>query len=235
MKKIAKFFKIIFLAIIIIFIILMIIGTLVQHGVLKTTEDKPEVTINYDPNHMPKKIDEEAIPDSSYYDSLEEALEHGQSVKSEEKYQNQIDEIIKRFENDRYVTLYFKSVKDKNTECFTLAKFRKKEINGNVEYTFLASIPSESNRTSPVIGRVQDITEGQLALSDFMQDINIDPESTRFICGDSNSKEIYKLRVEGQEPTEIVPYKNFDEQWYFWYYENLESDKAGSQLEVTFE
>ena len=212
----------------------MIIGTLVQHGVLKTTEGKPEVTINYDPNHMPKKIDEEAILDSSYYDSFDEALEHGRDADVED-YKKHVDEVIKRFENERYVTLYFKSIKDENTECFTLAKFRKKEIAGKIKYTYLTCNASESNRNSPVIGTVQDNTEGQLTLSDFEQNVNIEPEKTRFVYGDSNSKEIYKLRVEGQEPTEIVPYKNFDEQWYFWYYENLENDKAGSQLEVTFE
>ena len=73
-----------------------------------------------------------------------------------------------------------------------------------------------------------------MTLGDYMQSVNIDPSKGRFIYGESRYKEIYRLKVEGQKPTEIIPYKVFREQWYFWYYENLESDKAGNQLEYTY-
>ncbi len=37
----------------------------------------------------------------------------------------QIDEEIARFENENYVSIYLRSVKDQNTECLTFAKFKK--------------------------------------------------------------------------------------------------------------
>lgn len=36
---------------------------------------------------------------------------------------------------------------------------------------------------------------------------------------------IHDLKVEGQKPTEIVPFRSFGEQWHLWYYEDLKSRK----------
>ncbi|RGI42782.1 hypothetical protein DXB52_14735 [Ruminococcus sp. OM04-4AA] len=41
----------------------------------------------------------------------------------------------------------------------------------------------------------------QLTLSDYTQNMNVNPENTRFVFGDCKSKEVYKMKIEGQEPT----------------------------------
>ena len=71
-----------------------------------------------------------------------------------------------------------------------------------------------------------------LALSDYDQEMNVDPENTRFVWGFSLTKEIYNLKVEGQSPTGIVAYDVVGRTEYFWYYENPDSKKAGSTLKV---
>ena len=35
------------------------------------------------------------------------------------------------------------------------------------------------------------------------------------------------MKIEGQEPTEVIQYESCQGKRYFWYYENLESNIAG--------
>lgn len=202
-------------------------------------ENKPTLTINYDLEDIEKMlgrtIDEEAIPDSSYFTSYEDAIEWG-TKREKGDYRNHVDEIIKQFESEQYVTLYFKSIKDEKTQCFTMAKFRKKEIEGETRYAFLDSFYEEVEKKEKryILKPLQKNIEGQLTLSDYERKIGVDPNK-RFVYGFANTGEIYKLKIEGQEPTEIIPYMEFDEQWYLWYYEDLDSDVPGPQLKVTLE
>ena len=70
----------------------------------------------------------------------------------------QIDEEIARFENENYVSIYLRSVKDQNTECLTFAKFKKKMIEGEEMYTFITSIPTETERGTPTVGTQLKVT-----------------------------------------------------------------------------
>ncbi|MEG0191521.1 MAG: hypothetical protein RR869_10570 [Lachnospiraceae bacterium] len=236
MKRVKKIVVGIIMGLFFLFVTTISLGVLIEKGVLKTREERPSVTMEYTPQNIAGMIDEEKISDSNYYDSIDKALKNNNTIEDEENcYKKKIDEIIKRFENDNYVTLYFKSVKNKNVECLTFAKFKKKEIEGKVGYTFISSIPTETERGIPTVGGVESLIESQLALSDYMQNVNIDSENTRFVFGDCKSDKIFNLEVEGQKPSEIIPYESFGEQWYFWYYENLESNKVGNELKFRLE
>ena len=218
-----------------IFLLLIGVALLSEFGFFEESSDEPQVRIEYKPQYIGEQIDEEAIPDSEYYASPEQAMKNSSfQVEPEEEYQKNMDEVIVTFENENYASVYFKSIKDKNVECMTFAKFKKKVIDGEEKYTYITSFPSEKKRGG-LIRKLEPGIRGQLSLSDFEQSINIDPENTRFVWGVCNSEEIYKLKVEGQEPSGIIPYESFEEQWYFWYYENLESDVAGSQLKFTLD
>ncbi len=235
MKKGIKIVAICVAVLLWIFFILYIIGVLVEKGVLGQEKDEPEITVKY--KHDPKQemSREEDIPDSEYQDTLQKALEEGRTdLEEETEYQTNVDEVIMSLENEEYISVFFRSVKDKDQECFTMAKFRKKDIGGETKYFFISAFPRETEREALYLDDFKEIIGGNLALSDYMQSVNINPTKGRFIYGENRHKEIYGLEVEGQRPTEIIPYKVFGEQWYFWYYENLESDKAGSQLEYTY-
>ena len=219
-----------------IFLLLIGVSLLSEFGFFEESSDEPQIRIEYKQQNIGDQIDEEAIPDSEYYASPEQAMKNSSfQVEPEEAYQKNMDEVIVTFENENYASVYFKSIKDKNVECMTFAKFKKKVIDGEEKYTFITSIPTESERDAPVLGTWESIIKDQLALSDYTQNVNIDPAHTRFVFGDCQTEKIYNMKVEGQEPSGIIPYESFDEQWYFWYYENLESDIAGSQLKFTLD
>lgn len=233
MKKTITVIKNIVMVIGIALVLLIIIGVLVDRGVLKSEEDKSKVSIEYTPQSLGNQINESEIEDSHYFSSLEEALAADNAKGEEQQYQNHIDEIIKRFESDKYVTIYFKAKKDESTECITMAKFIKKTINEIEKYAFLYSIPTEVKVGGKTIGSLENLIQGQLALSDYLQNMNVNPENTRFVFGDCESKEVYKMKVEGQEPSGIIQYDTCQGKRYFWYYENLESTVIGEKLQLT--
>lgn len=234
-KKGVKIFFLVTGMVIIIFCILIAVGVLVEKGILKT-EDNTHISVEYTPKEDFNRIDEVKIPDSEYHKTLQEAIDNN-GIKSEEgkEYQKRIDEVIKRWENDDYILIFFRSVKNQNEECFTMAKFKKKCIDEKERYVFLTDIPSDYEIDSIYLGDIRENIKGHLKLTDYMQNINIYGKDTRFIYGESRFKEIENLEIEGQKPTGIIVYEVFGETWYFWYYEKFKSDKAGNSLEFTFE
>lgn len=231
-KKVIKVALIGLGIVVLIFCMLLFIVFLMDVGMIKTEEEKLRISVKYTPGEKTTRVKEDEIPDSEYQSTLEEALLH--SGVEGEAYQKQIDEIIKSWENDQYMLVFFRSVRDKNEECFTMAKFKKKLIDGKMRYVFVTGIPECYERGELFISSRKESVSGQLTFSDYMQNINIHSQNTRFIYGESKFKEIKNLEVEGQEPTEIVPYEVFGETWYLWYYEEFKSEKSGSTLEFTF-
>ncbi len=196
---------------------------------------QPEVIIDGGNLDVLKPIDEEAIEDSEYYSTIEEALlYYGNKRVSADRYRYNISEEIFKMENEDYATIYYRSVKDENAECFTIAKLKKKKFEDGVKYTFLTCSYSEMEANAWIIGSFEEIVESKLEALDYMGNLGSDAQK-RFVYGDTKDKKVFKLKIEGQEPSGIIPYESFGEQWYFWYYEDLESDKPGSQLEFTVE
>ncbi len=205
-----------------------------------SNEGTPQVSIEYQGQLPNTGRKEEDIPDSDYYPTIEEAMEYADiDVEDGEEYQRNIDNIIIKFENDIYLTIYFQSFNGDDEICDTFAKFKKKIFGDETRYTFLMREPIESTKDAWYIGNSLDLLHDQLSLSDASQDDGIDPEHCRFIWGVlqkskmEEGERIDKLRVEGKKPDDVIEFKKFGKVWYFWYYENLESTKAGSQLEYT--
>lgn len=220
------------LALALIFGIRILVGQSYFKTFTEVSDEKGEYRL-YNTNAL---ADEESIPDSDYYESLEEALKHSKpDGGSKYSYQKNIDEIIVQFENEDYISIYFRSVKDKDTETLTFAKFKKKMIGNEKKYVFLLSNPTEVKRGTSSGDNIKEWIKSRLVLSDYEQNVNIDPENSRFVYGDCTFKEIYSLKVEGQEPSNIIPYELFGETRYFWYYENIESNVEGSKLAFTLE
>jgi hypothetical protein len=74
--------------------------------------------------------------------------------------------------------------------------------------------------------------KAKLRLSDFKDEFNVDNPKARFIWGLCVFDEIHTLKIEGEKPTEIIPYMAFGKTEYFWYYSDLKSDKPSSELKV---
>ena len=235
-KESRKTLLIISIVFILVLALIFGIGTLVDHSYFKTFTEVSDENGEYRSYNTSALADEEAIPDPGYYESPEEALKHSKpDENSKYSYQKNIDEIIAQFENADYISIYFRSVKDQDTETLTFAKFKKKMIGNEKKYAFLISNPTEVKRGTPSGDNIEAWIKSRLALSDYEQNVNIDPENSRFVYGDCNFKEIYSLKVEGQEPSNVISYELFGETRYFWYYENLKSDVEGSKLTFTLE
>ena len=52
----------------------------------------------------------------------------------------------------------------------------------------------------------------------------------RFVYGVVPDDSVYSLKVEGQEPDEIVHFTMLGKDYYLWYYLNLNSDYSGDTL-----
>ena len=113
MKTAGKVILGIFIGIILLFIVMIGVGVLVDLGILKSSPDEPpEIRVEYKPQNISEPIDEDSIPDSEYYPSPEQAMKNSSfQVEPEEVYQKNMDEVIAKFENENYASVYFKSIK----------------------------------------------------------------------------------------------------------------------------
>ncbi|WP_461812370.1 hypothetical protein [Faecalimonas sp.] len=234
MKNIKNLIKKVILIISISVVLLIVIGILVDRDILKIEEEN-NVSIKYTPENIGNYINEDEIEDSHYFSSLEESIKADNPKEADLEYQNNIEEIIKRFDSDKYVTIYFKSPKGKDIECITMAKFIKKVIDGSEKYAYLSSMPTEIRSNAKSVGSIKNLIRDQLTVSDYIQNMNVNPDNSRFVFGDCRAKEVYKLKIEGQEPAEVIQYDSCQGKRYFWYYENLESNIAGKNLKFTLE
>ena len=181
-------------------------------------------------------IDEDAIADERYRDTPQEAIEAVQTLAPlEQVYRWKVDEVIFQKESDEYALILYRAIRDKNMHCTTLVKLKKKYFNETVKYAVLSWNPYEYGRHIIVAGGFRSYVQNHLDLMDMGRDMGIEPEKKRFLWGISAFDDIYKLRIEGQAPTEIIPYVEFDQQFYFWYYDDIQSDKPFSQMEFTVE
>ena len=207
------------------------------------TENKPSVRIEYQqPPQKPQKNYDD-IPDEDYYPTVEEAMKHSDmSFEKAGEYQRNIDQIIAKFENENYISIYYISIKDEEEICDSFAKFKIKEIEGVKKYVavdcmFIGTVKRNHRKLFPESS--SDTLEGQLLLGDQMGQIGVDPENKRFLWGMlceermEKGESIKKLVIEGQKPDGVIEYKMFDKTWYFWYYEDIESDKASRTFEYT--
>ena len=192
----------------------------------------PQKTRKYKPikNY---NADETNITDEDYADSIDEALlKASNKYEKGEEYRAYIDKIIKQFENEYYTSIFFISEKDDTEASLTFAKFKIKEINQKKKYAFVTSTYEIIKKGRPYDKDTLSLMKSQLALSDALQDLNIGSENTRFIYGNVHKKDIYNTKVEGKEPDGIIYFEICDKPFYFWYYENFQSDKAGSSLTI---
>ncbi len=237
-KLIIKIIKFIIIFIISVFLILFIIGLL--FGDDEKEQDniytyEPKETKEYVPldivNPMGTKVDEESIPDEEYSDTLEQAMRNPNiKISPEDDYMRNIDEIIKEFKSEEYIAIYFISEKGETEAATTFAKFKIKEIEGKQKYVFLTKVSDKVTKDTKYGLKTSRGIKLQLTLSDALQDLNVNPKNTRFVYGVVPDDNIYSLKIEGQQPDEIVHFESLGQDFYLWYYSNLKSDHSGDTL-----
>lgn len=134
--------------------------------------------------------------------------------------------------------VYF-SKRDPKEGALVFAKFKIRIIEDKKQYVLLAAIiqgqgyPGK-NKITPE--RKFSLFCQAIQVSDIpdLRDLGI-VEGKRFIFGSLDAEYVKRLKIEGQSPTEIIEYTLYGEKRYFWYYENLISDKPSSEFDIEIE
>ncbi len=199
-------------------------------------EGNTELTLNVTGNPFSMQ---ESGQGEIYYDSMQEALLNATiALELEEQYRRHIDEEIKTFENDKYALIFYRSVKDKKEEAYNYVRFNVRIKNGRKTYQFEQMRGSIVCYNSIFLGNAREVIENYIIESG-IESIGINPEEERFIYGEvcedffEEGESIENLKIEGQKPDEIIEYESFGKTWYFWYYNDLQSDKKYDELEFT--
>lgn len=199
--------------------------------------ESTELTINVTGNSFSKQ---ESGKENICYDSMQEALLNSTiSLDVEEQYRRNIDEEIKLFENDKYALLFYRSIKNKKEEAFNYVRFNVAMENGKKMYQFEQMDGTIDCYNALFLGDARDVIENYIIASEIIGSIGINPEEERFIYGEvcedffEEGESIENLKIEGQKPDEIIEYESFGKIWYFWYYNDLQSDKKYDELEFT--
>lgn len=218
----------------VILVILAIVVTVYLRGGFDLhfhSDNKPEIDITYSGGM--DEVNEDEIPDDYYYSTVESAMQNA-DIETEDgcEYQRNIDEIIETFENDNYITIYFRSIKSESEESFTMAKFKKKNINDNQKYCFLSETLNVAKKGSLIENNTRKLVVNALTMMDYMQGENIEANEKKFLWGICRDSKIYSLKIEDQKPDGIIKYNVFNREEYFWYYEDLKSDKPVDEMVV---
>lgn len=229
--------------ILVIIVFLSIIGNLtlqlaapwMANKMMNDLNVKKEITITTDgTSGVFPVVDEDNIADSRYRDSIEEAVRLDSVVKEiGDVYICKVDEIIFEMESDEYKIVFYRSIKNDKFQRLTFAKFKKKEIDGQMKYAYLYSTIFDRKKGAKVWGDFKSSTESSLQFSDFDRDRGVEPGVKRFLWGVTTYDDVYRMKIEGQEPTEIIAYDVFGKDNYFWYYEDIQSDKLFREMELT--
>ena len=127
------------------------------------------------------------------------------------------------------------SEKNDIESSLTFSKFKIKEVDGKKSYAYITSVHEVIKKDRPYDKDTMSLLKSQLALSDSLQDLDISPDNSRFLYGFVHAEDIYNTKIENKKPDEIIYFELCEKPFYFWYYENFQSDKSGKSLSIEIE
>ena len=224
LKKIGKI-------VVISMIFLILIATILYFLLLNLHRYKnssnDSVSINFSENSYTLTIKK---PEPQYADTMEEALQiNSEYFFSRYPYMNKVSDIIKILENDNYATMFYHVDGGLESDGIVASKFMVMTINEKKQYALILTNPETVGgkwRSKPLI-----TANRSAPLYDLLAQYSIN-DGERFIFGSFGTDKVNTLKIEGQSPTEIIEYNAKGKKEYFWYYENLISDKPSSQFDI---
>lgn len=225
-----------YMLIILTVLVLMAMGAFVVFFALTDLKSKVKET-----NLANIKMDEDGnweipnfeTPDLVYANTMEEALSFNVDYYFKRyPYMHKVNDVIKVFENDEYATMFYHTIKDSKREGLVASKFKVKETDGIKQYALMSVELTEMGGWI-MSGPLQTMREFA-PLYDFMSEFSIN-KGDRFIYGSFGTEKVKTIKIEGQSPTEVIEYMVKGKKEYFWYYENLISDKPSSQFDIEME
>ena len=167
-----------------------------------------------------------------YADTKEEAIAVADGFDSY-PFMRKVDEVVWEDENDKYAIMYYHTTKRWMWEGIGLCKFKIRLSDGKKQYALVKSDIIE-DRTNWFRSDPLETVQVLVYAFDMMSQYSIE-DGKRFIWGSLGTEKVKTLKIEGQSPTGIVEYTLLGKKEYFWYYDDVESDKPGVQFTVEME
>lgn len=171
-----------------------------------------------------------------YYDTIEEAAIHNNFSGLTHVTDQSAIEVIKLFENDTKAALAFKANVD-GKDAIYFYKFFVKTDQGKVKYSSPVMSTAMTWKAHSIYlkqAKLDAIEEIRLGINLYSSDQTFSIEDgICFVWGLSQSAEINNLKVEGQSLTQAIPVEMDGAQVYFWYFDNLATDKAIKDMLIT--
>ncbi len=232
MKRIIKYIGLLIFAIIVLF---MVLAVLIVFLALKSksegssADDSQHTIFEYGVKEMPTFEEPEPI----YADTMEEAITlNAADYFDQYPYMSKVSDIIKVCENEDYATMFYHSASSSEKDGIVASKFKVKKVNGKKQYSLILT----NHETIGGKGRSKPLITARRSapLYDYLAEFSIN-EGERFIFGSFDTEKVKTLKIEGQSPTEVIEYMVKDKKEYFWYYQNLISDKPSSEFDIEME
>ena len=167
--------------------------------------------------------EEENIDD--YYPTIAEAIKHNSFTDGKPADYTMV-QTIKIIEDKESCIFYGTILQSNGEEVFGIMRFKTQTINGNKEYSNpLAYSPTYDFVNNALYKNKSIVDEQEMFLP-----INNDPYGIKrvasypnFIWSLTAKKDVFKLKVNNQKPTEIIPFEIENKKLYFYYFNDLEN------------
>jgi len=175
------------------------------------------------------------LPDSDsidYYDSVEEAMIHGSFIDHEGN--TIVGELIGLLYGDAYAILFLRPEPRYNrNRVFVYFLYVKKEAGTNMYSSIINRhfIDWEQHKGLCKLAGLSDTGEIRLSIflysqsGDWGKELNIDMPQ-RHVWGFSRTERVKNLAIEGQPVTEVIEIEFDEETVYFWYFDDLATEKS---------
>lgn len=173
-----------------------------------------------------------------FRDTIDSALQYGiNRLDPNEKAPNYISTLIKQLENDRYVLIFYLTDYGDDEAAFAVAKLEKSGEQLE-KYRCISSASSTFFKTGDYkmdIENEREIVKNFIMFSRENWKLDISSQNKQLVWGIGCNPLIFTLKIEGQEPTEIIEFDLFGRKGYLWYYEDMLSDKPYDEWEIFLE
>lgn len=211
-------------------------GLLLPVSAAKTSTQKNKIELTVDPDDTASIQPAYSSGALVYYPTMEEAIAKTDTDMFDEyPGSRNIDTKVQSFESDDTALLFYAG--NEKDGYFVAARFEKRITEDNTEYALTNISPSEISKGG--LGTIKDPQENvrnsieASAMCNMLGYTTADADE-RFVWGISMLEDVNHMKIDGQKPDAVISYEQSGTTWYFWYYENLKSDAAISDLKIEF-
>ena len=160
-----------------------------------------------------------------WYETLEEAVTNNELPEGHRFLT--VNDHIALFEGEERVTFFFRSTNQAGYDVIAFYTGFLKREGDKTYYTpfFGGTARGQQYFRNVAILDLSDIGEIKYSITLTGHQFHAVNDDKTFIWGLFRTPEIYTLQIEGQSPTNIIPVEFNDEIIYFWYFEDLQTDK----------